>query len=491
MARFAAAFYALAIGMAVSISAAQAADLPIYKTPPPPLPIDPWTGFYFGANGGVGWGSKTFLDNFPTPDLALDAQPSVNGGLAGLQAGYDYHLFNWLLVGVQGDFTWSGVSNDSFSCFSFGDQDCSAHPEWFATTTGHVGATFGPFAIYGKGGAAWVEDSYTDVATCRGTQPLRNGGIPALCGDPFSANDTRFGWTVGGGVEYQIAPNWSVFGEYDFMNFGGRSVPFSDGANGFFTEEIYQKVNIVKVGVNYKFTGFGPSGYTGMLADAAAAPSVDTEDDSAKHVIAFTGVDVSKLSFDAYAGGMLAPFKDLDTSGLRLYILGDGGWYKYFDSAGNGIKGVSLSGDFLGGYAFEGDNYSLNFFGGFSAENDTLSSPDPTNKVVGTEFGVKVRTDDWYNPTPRTELHTEAEFSTAFLTYYGQGSAGYDFFNNAIFIGPDLATLGDERFTQLRAGISVTGIKIKNVQIDLSGGYANDSVVGPGGFGRLEVSTAF
>ena len=157
MARFAAAFYALAIGMAVSISAAQAADLPIYKMPPP-LPIDPWTGFYFGANGGYGWGSKTFLDNFPTPDLALDAQPSVNGGLAGLQAGYDYHFFNWLLVGVQGDFTWSGVNNDSFSCFSFGDQACSAHPEWFATTTGHVGAIFGPFAIYGKGGAAWAED---------------------------------------------------------------------------------------------------------------------------------------------------------------------------------------------------------------------------------------------------------------------------------------------------------------------------------------------
>ena len=129
------------------------------------LPIDPWTGFYFGANGGAGWGSKTFLDNFPTPDLALDAQPSVNGGLAGLQAGYDYHFFNWLLVGVQGDFTWSGIINDSFSCFSFGDQDCSAHPEWFATTTGHIGATFGPFAIYGKGGAASVENSYTDVAT--------------------------------------------------------------------------------------------------------------------------------------------------------------------------------------------------------------------------------------------------------------------------------------------------------------------------------------
>ena len=76
MVRFAAAFYALAIAIAGSMSAAQAADLPIYKTAPPPL-IDPWTGFYVGTHGGYGWGTKTFLDNFPTPDLALDARPST------------------------------------------------------------------------------------------------------------------------------------------------------------------------------------------------------------------------------------------------------------------------------------------------------------------------------------------------------------------------------------------------------------------------------
>jgi outer membrane immunogenic protein len=471
-----------------SHSTAQAADLPIYKGVPPLPQIDPWTGIYFGVNGGYGWGQKTFLDNFPTPDLALDAQPSTGGGIGGLQVGYDKQ-FNWLLVGVEGDFDWSGVKNSNFSCFTFGDQECSAHPEWFGTATAHVGAIWGSFAVYGKGGAAWTEDSYTDVATCQGNQPLRKDGITAACGDPFNSNDIRFGWTVGGGVEYRISPSWSVFAEYDFMNFGGKSVSFTDGGTGFFTEEIYQKVNIVKVGVNYKLGNY-PAGSTGMLADAA--PDVDAADDTAKHVIAFTGVDVSKLSFDAYAGGMIAPFKDLDTSGLRLYVLGDGGWYKYFDSAGNGIKGVSVSGDFLGGYAFEAENYSLNFFAGFNAENDTLNQVDPTNKVVGTEFGVKVRTDDWYNPTPKIQVHTEAEFSSAFLTYSGKASVGYDLFNKGIFIGPEIGDLGDERYTQLRAGVSIAGIKINNnIQVDLSGGYANDSIVGPGGFGRIEVSDTF
>src|ERR1700761_6175298 len=166
MLRFAA-IYALSLIIVGSFSAAEAADLPVYKNPPPLPPLAPWTGFYIGTHGGYGWGTKTFLDNFPTPDLALDAQPSTHGGFAGLQAGYDYQ-FNWLLVGVQGDFSWSGVQSGTFSCFSFGDQQCTAHPQWFATTTAHVGAIFGSFAIYGKGGAAWVDDSYGDNATCRG-----------------------------------------------------------------------------------------------------------------------------------------------------------------------------------------------------------------------------------------------------------------------------------------------------------------------------------
>ena len=122
MARFATASFAVALGIAGTFSAARAADLPVYKNPPPLPLIDPWTGFYFGAHGGYGWGQKTFLDNFPTPDFALDAQPSVGGGLGGLQAGYNYQ-FNWLLVGVEGDFSWSGVKNSSFSCFSFRNDD--------------------------------------------------------------------------------------------------------------------------------------------------------------------------------------------------------------------------------------------------------------------------------------------------------------------------------------------------------------------------------
>ena len=40
----------------------------------------------------------------------------------------------------------------------------------------------------------------------------------------------RSGWTVGGGLEWMFAPGWSVFGEYNYMDFGRKDVDVRDGA---------------------------------------------------------------------------------------------------------------------------------------------------------------------------------------------------------------------------------------------------------------------
>ena len=138
-----------------------------------------WTGFYFGAHAGGGQSDKKFIDNFPTYDGELDAAPTLLGPLGGLQAGYN-HQFNWLVIGIEGDFSWAGVREKQFSCFFFGDQICSAESQWFASVTGRIGAAVGPTFLYVKGGAAWVRDEYTDVATCSGTQRVFRAGIYAI-----------------------------------------------------------------------------------------------------------------------------------------------------------------------------------------------------------------------------------------------------------------------------------------------------------------------
>jgi outer membrane immunogenic protein len=478
--RFAAGFFAFT---ALMVASALAAGLPLFTNTPPAVE-DPWTGFYLGGHAGYGWGNKTFLDNFPTPDLALDAETVVEGGLAGLQGGYNYQ-FNWLVLGAEGDFTWSGVKNSSFSCFTFGNQLCSAHPEWFSTVTGRVGVAIGPALFYAKGGAAWVNDNYTDIATCSGSQPTHKAGITAACGDWFYGNKTSIGWTVGAGIEYAFARDWSVWAEYDYMQFGGHSVPFTDGANGYFTEEIHQAVNEVTVGVNYKFDPF--------LAYAPALPNKkegEDEEQPGNRVMVYTGADVAKFSADSWVGALIAPYTDLDTSGLRVEIQGEGGAYQYYGS-GTLYKGISETGDFLAGYGFEGDNYSINVLGGAGAENDSLSAVDPDNKVVGTQFGAAGELDAWVNPTEKTLIYNEDDFSTAFLTYYSRTKVGYDFTGSQIFVGPEGAVLGNERFIQWRAGASITQIKFSKIQVDLSAGYEHDSVVGPGAYGTVELSTNF
>jgi outer membrane immunogenic protein len=39
-----------------------------------------------------------------------------------------------------------------------------------------------------------------------------------------SANFSRTGYTVGGGLEWAFAPGWSLFGEYNYMDFGTKNV---------------------------------------------------------------------------------------------------------------------------------------------------------------------------------------------------------------------------------------------------------------------------
>jgi outer membrane immunogenic protein len=460
------------------------ADL-VLKAPPPSGAVDPWTGFYGGPHAGYGWGQKTFIDNFPTPDGEFDGAASVKGFVGGLQGGYNKQ-FNWLVLGIEGDFTWSGVKG-TFNCFPFGDQMCSAQPEWFASVAGRAGIAYGPALFYVKGGIAWVHDEFTDLATCAGAQPRSRAGITAACGDMFFGQDTRPGWLFGLGVEYMFATNWSAKLEYNYMDFGGRSVPFSDGANGFFTEEIHQTLNVIKLGVNYHFEA-GPG--TWSKKPAALTASSDADEDEGK-VTAFSVFDVSKFSVAGAAGALIAPHQDLDTSGIRFYVVGEAGAYKY-PAAGTFIRGNYQSGEALAGYAFEGDFYSINLLAGLNAINHTLSAIDVDNAVQGTAFGVKVRADAWVNPTPKILTYGEAEYSTAFQTFSLKTKFGYDVTTDkGLFVGPEFGFSGDERFNQFRAGAHVTQIKFGKVSLDVSAGYARDSIVGDGAYGTVELSTKF
>ncbi len=232
--------FALAIGTAVCICSAHAADLPMAPRPAPmaPAAYEPpaynWSGFYLGGHVGGGFANSSWND--PITGLTNDTFKS-SGFLGGAQAGFNAQ-FNWLVVGLEGDFSWTGLKGSGTD--SIGDK-INTNVDWTSTVTGRVGAAFDRLLVYGKGGLAIANDqsSFTDF----GGNISNN---PSL---------TRTGWTVGGGLEYGLNKNWSAKVEYDYLNFGNQTLNFTTPLVGNVSSNANLNVQEVKAGLNFRFGG--------------------------------------------------------------------------------------------------------------------------------------------------------------------------------------------------------------------------------------------
>lgn len=245
----------------VFTSAAHAADLPrkYVKAPVPVAAPFSWTGFYVGAHGGGGWGDNAWSDfNDPInggPVPGPNAKHKLNGALAGGQIGYNWQT-GWTVFGIEADASWADIKGNANNfpdpitgpgCLQ--NVECSSKIEALGTITGRVGAAFDRTLLYVKGGAAWALEKHV----------LKTGVI-----DPNTFNtvdvfantsDSRWGWTVGAGVEFAVAANWSLKAEYNYLDFGKERVNFAFapaqafGASG----NLEQTLHVVKGGINYHF----------------------------------------------------------------------------------------------------------------------------------------------------------------------------------------------------------------------------------------------
>ena len=69
------------------------------------------------------------------------------------------------------------------------------------------------------------------------------------------AGARRNGWTVGAGMEYALWRSWTLKLEYDYLEFGSRSLALTNIATGAFAENLMlrEKAHEVKLGLNYLF----------------------------------------------------------------------------------------------------------------------------------------------------------------------------------------------------------------------------------------------
>jgi outer membrane immunogenic protein len=176
MKRFLLSGFALA---ALAATPVMAADLPT-KAPYVPMPVAyNWTGPYLGINAGGGW--------------LRDEWGHHNGGLIGGTLGYNFQPGGPWVWGLEGDLGY----------LSHSDQ------KYLGTARGRIGYANDRFLPYVTGGLAVMSDD----------------------------GKAHAGWTVGAGIEYAIAQNISVKGEYLYVD------PHSSDLRG----------SILRAGLNWRF----------------------------------------------------------------------------------------------------------------------------------------------------------------------------------------------------------------------------------------------
>src|ERR1700733_5748423 len=215
---------------------AVAADLPArtYTKAPvytPPQAVYNWTGFYIGGNVGGAFAGGNSLEG--------------SGGrfMGGVQGGADYQFSNNWVIGAEAQYDWMTNNNNGGVTFPAGTV-VSANPDQLGSVTGRGGRAWGPTRLEAKGGDAWRDNNNISV---------RNAGVAT----PFSVDGGhRNGYTVGAGLEYMFAPNWSAKVEYQYYNFG--STTFTGGPADVVGTRFRDDEHTVKAGINYRFGWGGP-----------------------------------------------------------------------------------------------------------------------------------------------------------------------------------------------------------------------------------------
>lgn len=291
--------------VALFISPAMAADMPLKAPPLPPPPVYSWTGFYIGLNAGYTWSDANVYTNASNLQFCTGALVCVNGAataqasalgatgvfptnprgfIGGGQIGYD-RQFDSYVAGIEADlqgianghsspgngvvvpYNFSGAINNvaSFSSVTRGIDD-------LGTLRGRFGFLVTPgLLVYGTGGLAYGRvSSNTNIA--QQYTPVNPFNILPTNFGAASTSDTRAGWTAGGGLEWILARQWSVKAEYLYYDLGhvtnggllvsGFINPAIVTAPTYYVNNFQSTTHfngdIVRLGLNYKFDWGGP-----------------------------------------------------------------------------------------------------------------------------------------------------------------------------------------------------------------------------------------
>jgi outer membrane immunogenic protein len=228
-----------------------------------PAPMS-WNGFYVGVNVGGEFARETdvrteaspgpFFSTFG-PESAVAASLATNQLgrsedqlIGGAQVGYNFQ-FTRFLIGAEADI--QGTTGDDaahshrMSAVPTFPTETMSQSEFVKRELNYIGtirARVGwmptdAMVLYATGGFAFADVSSEVRFSQMDVDSSFAAGTNCPYCHPYSArgkfDDTRTGWTAGGGGEWMLFPHWSLKVEYLYFDLGSVSYPVMPLVNPF------------------------------------------------------------------------------------------------------------------------------------------------------------------------------------------------------------------------------------------------------------------
>ena len=242
--------FAAAVGLG-SACAAPAAYAQVAPEAPARAPFN-WTGCYIGIFAGGAFVNTGRSSNYVYTPYGSNTYSFDNGFLGGGDVGCNWQPLgaSWV-VGIEGEGGYLTRIDGDIDGTTFAKSANGGNG--YGMLTGRLGYSIANTLFYVKGGAAYVDGSFTFA------QPTSTStSLPTY----VASSQTKGHWTIGGGFEMPVIGNLILKAEYMFIDVKNDSPCVIVAADGSIVPGSYctgvhvNGISTGKIGLNYLFNGW-------------------------------------------------------------------------------------------------------------------------------------------------------------------------------------------------------------------------------------------
>jgi hypothetical protein len=190
-----------------------------------------------------------------------------------------------------------------------------------------------------------------------------------------------------------------------------------------------------------------------------------------RHLL-FAGYDLWRNGGFGHGGVVWSP-GGLEREGFTLKLLLAGGLYRYHNGS-RGVIGRQELVSVMAGWRFKRDALDVTLFAGPDFQSHHFIPDDPGNRMRGTQAGLRVGGDLWYQPSSQTMVSLGVSASNIGNNYWSRVAFGWRLAGLA-WIGPEAQALGGGRYRQVRFGAHATALRFGAFEWTFGLGHARDS----------------